>query len=212
MHLKNKKLSFLLAISVLTNSYLANANTYLIDESNFRVLASKCAPTVSYDTLYALVKTESSFNPFAIGVVNDSIKIKQAKNIEDALVNIQILEREGKNYSIGLGQINKFNFKKLGLSAEQLLDPCTNLKATASILNQCFLSVSKFDDADRLAKSLSCYYSGNEVTGFKHGYIDRVKQNSKVFIPSISILSTENINKNIELVINVEKSNEGLIF
>ena len=119
----------LFSLCALTFAQVTNAET-IFD------LAKKCAPNVSTDTVLALVKTESSFNPFAIGVVGGSVK--QPTNIVDALATVEKLEREGKNYSLGLGQINKGNFKRLNVSAETMFNPCENLKASQKILSDAY--------------------------------------------------------------------------
>ena len=178
-----------------------------INAEDFRALAYKCASNISFDTLHAIVKTESSFNPFAIGVVNGSIK--QPKTLQNALLSVQQLEKEGKNYSLGLGQINKANFSRLNLNAEQLFDPCTNLQATSKILSECYMQ-AKGSEGQRLEKTLSCYFSGNEVQGLKLGYVDQVKSNAQTFIPSISKLQQQSLKE--DFVVSVEKTKNGLIF
>ena len=102
---------------------------------DFGDLAKRCAPEVSEDTLRALVRTESSFNPYAIGIVGGGSK--QPKAFHEAMAIIAQLELEGKNYSVGLAQINKKNFSKLGINAAGALDACTNLKAASKILSEC---------------------------------------------------------------------------
>lgn len=82
---------------------------------DFGELAKRCAPEVSEDTLRALVRTESSFNPYAIGIVGGGSR--QPKAFHEAMAIIAQLELEGKNYSVGLAQINKKNFSKLGINA-----------------------------------------------------------------------------------------------
>ena len=54
--------SVIFAIPFLALVHSANAES-------FDDLAGRCAPNVSLDTLKALIKTESSFNPYAIAVV-----------------------------------------------------------------------------------------------------------------------------------------------
>lgn len=98
---------------------------------DFGELAKRCAPEVSEDTLRALVRTESSFNPYAIGIVGGGSR--QPKAFHEAMAIIAQLELEGKNYSVGLAQINKKNFSKLGINASGALDACTNLKAASKI-------------------------------------------------------------------------------
>lgn len=212
-----KKFTLTLALFLSVNSLAAEAA--LIDEETFKSLASRCAATVAPETLYALVKTESSFNPFAIGVVGGYVK--QATNLQDALALVQKLEREEKNYSIGLGQINKSNFSKLGLTAEQLFDPCVNLTATTQILSECYVR-TEGAVAVRLGKALSCYYSGNEQTGFRLGYVDRVKNNAALQtqqIPSIYLMNNSgfgdderSVHHVSQLIISVNEVKKGLIF
>ena len=72
------------------------------------------------------------------------------------------------NYSVGLSQINKTNFAAQNLSKDNMFDACDNLQAGSLILKECY---------DRLKdwpKAYSCYYSGDAVTGFRHGYVNKV--------------------------------------
>ncbi|MGN0916014.1 MAG: lytic transglycosylase domain-containing protein [Succinivibrio sp.] len=155
---------------------------------NFDALASKCAPDVSKDTLHALVLTESSMNPYAVAVVGQ--KVTQPISISEALSLVKKLDATGANYSLGLGQINVKNFKTLGVTAEEMFDPCENLKATQYILKDCFVRAKAKDKSQgkQLGDALSCYYSGNEKTRYK-GYVQKVIANSdkytSVRIPSI---------------------------
>lgn len=197
-----KRCAFVLMLALSSSSFSFAA----INTEDFKLLAQKCAANVSFDTLHALVKTESSFNPFAIGVVNGTIT--QPTSLQSALISVQKLERDGKNYSVGLGQINKSNFAKLNLTAEQLFDPCINLQATAKVLTDCYIQ-AKGSEEQRLGKALSCYYSGNDQLGFKLGYVDQVKNNAQIKIPSIRKLQQSS---NQDLVVKVDSVNDGLIF
>lgn len=134
---------------------------------DFQAVAVECAPTVAPTTLQALVRVESGFNPYAIGVVNGRLE-RQPKNKAEAVATIKALESAGFNYSVGLGQVNKHNFTKYGITAESALEPCENLKASASILSGCFhRAKNTMSENDALLASFSCYYSGNFQTGFK---------------------------------------------
>lgn len=106
-------------------------------------------------------------NPLAIAVVGG--KVKQPSTLSDALALVKELESQGSNYSLGLGQINVKNFKTLGVTAEEMFDPCENLKATQYILKDCFVRAKGKDKSQgkQLGDALSCYYSGNEKTGYK---------------------------------------------
>lgn len=160
----------------------------------FDALADKCAPDVSKDTLQALIKTESSMNPLAIAVVGG--KVKQPSTLSDALALVKELESQGRNYSLGLGQINVKNFNRLDVTAEDMFEPCKNLQATQHILKECFVKAQKEDKTEgkQLGDALSCYYSGNEQTGYK-GYVQQVVSNAdkyaSVKIPSINEVKKE---------------------
>lgn len=160
----------------------------------FDALADKCAPDVSKDTLQALIKTESSMNPLAIAVVGG--KVKQPSTLSDALALVKELESQGSNYSLGLGQINVKNFNRLGVTAEDMFEPCKNLQAAQHILKECFVNAQKEDKTEgkQLGDALSCYYSGNEQTGYK-GYVQQVVSNAdeyaSVKIPSIKEVKKE---------------------
>ena len=86
---------------------------------------------------------------------------------------------DGRNFSVGLGQINVGNFRRLGLNTSSAFDPCQNLSAMQSVLTECFdragLTQSRVDPLQSaLRKALPCYYSGNFSTGFRQGYVQKV--------------------------------------
>lgn len=116
-----------------------------------------------------VVRVESSANPFAIGVVGGQL-VRQPKTLEEALATTRMLETNGYNYSVGAAQVNRSNFRKYGLdSHEKAFDFCANLVAGSNILAGCYHS-AKGD----WGKAFSCYYSGNFVTGFRHGYVQKI--------------------------------------
>ena len=152
---------------------------------DFDNLAKRCAPSVAADTLRAIVQTESNFNPYAIGVVGSSVK--QPKSFQEAMSTIAALEQQGADYSVGIAQINKKNFSKLNINAMQALDACTNLKAAAVILSDCYAQAQRQGKSEKqsLNDALSCYYSGNFKTGYKHGYVEKVHKYAES-VPSIT--------------------------
>lgn len=123
---------------------------------------------VSPTIMQHIVKVESSGNPYAIGVVGGRLQ-RQPRNLTEAISTANMLEKKGYNFSLGIAQVNRYNLKKYGLhSYEQAFQICPNLKAGALILKECY------DRAKDWGKSFSCYYSGNFVTGYKHGYVQKV--------------------------------------
>jgi type IV secretion system protein VirB1 len=148
-----------------------------MDVSVFLVLALTCAPQVHADTARALVSVESAFNPWAIGVVGGAL-LRQPRTRAEALATARALQAANWNFSVGLGQINVGNFERLGLTLESAFEPCANLAAMQAVLAECSARASgsalKAVNQVALRQALSCYYSGNFVTGFRHGYVRKV--------------------------------------
>ena len=145
-----------------------------MDATMFLALAMACAPQVDAATARALVAVESGFNSHAIGVVGGVLE-RQPRTVSEARATATALRQQGWDFSVGLAQINQRNFDRLGLTLASAFDPCENLRAMQAVLGECF------DRAGRLSppkvairQALSCYYSGNFVTGFDHGYVRRV--------------------------------------
>jgi len=150
-----------------------------MDASPFLALAMACAPQVDSRTTHALATVESSLNPHAIGVVG-GVLVRQPRYRQEALVTARSLQAQGWNFSVGLAQINVRNVRRMGLRLEDAFEPCTNLRAMQTILGDCYArstvlgSTGPARDQHRLRQALSCYYSGNFETGFRHGYVQRV--------------------------------------
>jgi type IV secretion system protein VirB1 len=146
-----------------------------MDPLTFIAFVAACAPQVDIATAHALVAAESSFNAHAIGVVAGSLE-RQPRNRAEALATARRLRTDGWNYSVGLAQINVRNFERLGLTVQAAFDPCANLGAMQVVLTDCYDRAARqgTDPQRSLRRALSCYYSGNFVTGFNHGYVQRV--------------------------------------
>jgi type IV secretion system protein VirB1 len=124
---------------------------------------------VPAEVMHHVVRVESSYNPYAIGVVGGRLA-RQPKNLSEAVATAHMLESRGYNFSLGLAQVNRYNLGKYGLETyEKAFDVCPNLTAGSRILAECH-SRSNGD----WGKSFSCYYSGNFVTGYRHGYVQKV--------------------------------------
>ncbi|MBZ3929531.1 lytic transglycosylase [Xanthomonas citri pv. thirumalacharii] len=134
----------------------------------FEKLAAECAPDVHPTTLKGVVSTESSWNPYAIGVVGGRLD-RQPRSLAEAVATARELERQGFNFSMGLGQVNRYNLAKYGESYETVFEPCRNLKAGSAILKDCFqrAKAQMGDDQQALRAAFSCYYSGNFTRGFR---------------------------------------------
>ncbi len=146
---------------------------------NFNAAVKQCAKDIDPMTFQAIARTESSFNPYAIGVVSGSLK-EQPRNLTDAVKTVKMLRQQGRNFSMGLVQVNVKNMSAYGLTDENIFDICTNLRVGGEILKDCF-SRAKGDEQQRLQQALSCYYSGNFRRGFAShdNYVARVVNNAK---------------------------------
>lgn len=142
-------------------------------------LLASCAPSVAPETMTALVDVESSGNPYAIGVVDGRLE-RQPETLAEALSTARALEAAGWNYSVGLAQVNRLNFKVYRLTLEQAFEPCRNLATGAAILGECYARATIDRDPQvGLRAALSCYYSGGFERGFQPdddgtSYVERV--------------------------------------
>jgi type IV secretion system protein VirB1 len=124
---------------------------------------------VSAEVMQHVVHVESGSNPYAIGVVGGQL-VRQPQNLGEAVATVQMLDAKGYNYSLGVAQVNRANLGRYGLdSYEKAFEVCPNLAAGARILAACYAS----SDSD-WGKAFSCYYSGNFVTGYRDGYVQKV--------------------------------------
>lgn len=142
---------------------------------NFEALATSCAPHVAPATLRAMATVESSLNPHAIGVVNGKLA-RQPRNLPEAISTVMALRLQGVRFSAGLIQIYVRNWPTYHLDHESVFDPCANLRAAAGILTACYSRASVKSSLPQVAlrNALSCYYSNNFVTGYQHGYVQKV--------------------------------------
>lgn len=155
-------------------------------------LAQECAPQIHPDTLRRVVEVESSYNPYAIGVVGGRLQ-RQPRSLSEAVATAKSLDAAGHNFSVGLAQVNKQNFTRFGLTLESAFNPCENLRVGAAILAECFDRARRSRDSQSaLRAALSCYYSGNFSTGFREGYVgkiedsERARSSKTIWVPALT--------------------------
>ncbi|WP_083772826.1 lytic transglycosylase domain-containing protein [Erwinia tasmaniensis] len=143
---------------------------------------ARCAPDVHPVTINALIETESGRNPYAVANVSDN-ESRQFKSLEEAIRYVNNLDRQGKNYSAGLMQINSNNFKSYGLDNNKVFDVCKNIQVGAKILTENFERQQGGSEQKKVRNALSRFYSGNDKRGyikeFNHdgkSYVERVEQ------------------------------------
>jgi type IV secretion system protein VirB1 len=168
----------------------------------FLALAQECAPTVSPQTMAAIINVESGYHPYAIGVVGGRLT-RQPANPEEAIATAKALEADGWNFSMGVAQVNRYNLPRYQITYEQAFDACTNLRVGSKILEECFMRASKriTDSQAALQAAISCYYSGNFTRGFqpdaagKPSYVQKVLASAAMpakAIPVVPSIQTGN--------------------
>lgn len=116
-----------------------------------------------------IVQVESGGNPLAIGVVGGTLE-RQPRDLGEAVATARMLDRTGYNYALGVAQVSRDNLVRYGLDTpEKAFDGCANLVAGARILAECYGRSGR-----DWGKAFSCYYSGDFVTGYREGYVQRV--------------------------------------
>lgn len=150
-------------------------------------LIQQCANQMPLNLAQAIVKTESRFNPYAIGVNKAKALKKQPKSYTEAISIATHLIQRGYNIDMGLAQINSSNLHWLGLSVEQVFDPCVNLNTMQKIYHMCFKKGGSEE------KALSCYNTGSLSKGFRNGYVSKVMNNKTLIASSNPRSSTVHI-------------------
>ncbi len=142
-------------------------------------LAAQCAPGVAPATIAAIVQTESRGFELAIGVNGLARQPAPAANLAEAIQTARYYVGKGYSVDLGLGQINSRNMKALGLTWDNVFDPCTNLAAAGAVLAGNYHKVSAGLHPQRALRiALSMYNTGSQSRGFSNGYVGKVVGNA----------------------------------
>jgi type IV secretion system protein VirB1 len=153
-------------------------------------LTARCAPSVAFETLAAVMRAESSFRPFALGVNGPGGgSISPASREAAVAIATDLILRQGRSVDLGLMQVNSGNLRALGLSVADALDPCTNLAAGARILREDYAAASRgeADPQRALRVAFSRYNTGHPERGFTNGYVQRVQGAAEIVVPAIRL-------------------------
>ncbi|WP_226341908.1 lytic transglycosylase domain-containing protein [Sphingomonas sp. NIC1] len=104
-------------------------------------LAAQCAPDVAPATIAAIVQTESRGFELAIGVNGLARQPAPATSVAQAVQTARSYVDKGYSVDLGLGQINSRNMKALGMTWDNVFDPCTNIAAAGAVLSGNYRSV-----------------------------------------------------------------------
>lgn len=121
-----------------------------------------CAAGVAPRTMAAVVRVESGGWPLTIhdNTANRSYRFSGRRAAESTAQQLLAAQH---NLDLGLAQINSSNLPGLGLGAAELFDPCTNLRAGATILQRAYAAAAHRFGAGQVALryALSAYNSGS---------------------------------------------------
>ena len=160
-----------------------------ISPTEFRAIAAACAPDIPLATLRAIARAESAFHPYALSLdhprraareqgfqAGEILLARQPTNLAEARAWTRWLLERGRSVSIGLVQISTQHASDLGLSVDELFDPCTNLRAGARVLTAEYQRAAavRGEGQDALRQALSEYNSGSSTVGFDNGYVSSV--------------------------------------
>lgn len=136
-------------------------------------LAQQCAPEVATEAVVPLVTTESGGDSLAINV-NKGPRVRATSIAEGAAI-VRRYMAAGYTVDVGLAQINSANFARLGVTVEEVFEPCMNLRLASSVLQQGYELASRhYTGMDAISATYSLYNTGTLTRGFRNGYVGRV--------------------------------------
>ena len=141
-------------------------------------LLMMCAPAVDPVTMAAVVMQESGGQPWVINN-NTTNKSVTFASKPAAVAAAEAAVGRGESVDMGLAQINSKNLAALGLTVEQVFDPCTNIAAGAGILAR------GYQKTGSLGSALSIYNTGRSDSKIGAAYAQKVFGLAGVNVPRI---------------------------
>lgn len=143
-------------------------------------LLMMCAPAVDPVTMAAVVKQESGGRPWVIN--NNTTKKSVTFDSKAAAVAAAVAAiGHGDSVDMGLAQINSKNLPMLGLSVDQVFDPCTNIATGAAILT------AGYQKTGSLGGALSTYNTGRSDSKIGAAYAQKVFGQAGVRTPDVKV-------------------------
>ena len=145
-------------------------------------LLRQCAPEVAPVTMAAVVQTESGGWPWTInvnGLPGGSMRFNDQQAAVTAAVRYI---RMGYKVDLGIAQVDSENLPWLGLSVQQIFNPCSNLQAAQRILVGAYHQAGA-SGTQSLYGAFQAYNSGN--TSGDGRYAKVVYRQAGVEIPAI---------------------------
>ncbi|HYD60591.1 MAG TPA: lytic transglycosylase domain-containing protein [Noviherbaspirillum sp.] len=135
-------------------------------------LVQQCAPVIEPGLATRLLKRESGYNPFAIGLDGKERLLPQPRTYEEAVRTAETLIKQGKTFSVGISQVHISNVRSYRLTWRQAFDPCTNLAYGQKILQLFHAKALKagFTGDDAVFAALRGYNSGDIYASVSNDY------------------------------------------
>lgn len=139
-------------------------------------LLQQCAPLIDARLASSLVRQESGFNPYAIGLDGRAVLKPQPRSLAEAIQKVKELTAKGITFSVGYAQIHVANVRSAGLTWEQAFDPCTNLSYGQSILVNFHRAAHRagWRDGDAVFAALRGYNSGKIGSNVSNKYASEI--------------------------------------
>ena len=145
----------------------------IYDVPAITALAQQCAPEIATEAVVPLVVTESGGDALAVNV-NKGPRVR-AESVAEGAAIVRRYMAAGYTVDVGLAQINSANFARLGVTVEQVFEPCTNLKLASTVLQQGYgMATRYYTGLDAISATYSLYNTGTLTRGIRNGYVGRV--------------------------------------
>jgi type IV secretion system protein VirB1 len=120
-----------------------------------------------------LVVTESGGDPLRIHVNRGPLV--RAASVASGAAIVRRYMAAGYTVDVGLAQVNSANFARLGVTIEQVFDPCTNLGLASILLQTGYGRASRYyTGVDAISATYSLYNTGTMTGGVRNGYAARI--------------------------------------
>lgn len=139
-------------------------------------LIAQCAPTVSPVLMEALIRTESSWSPYAIAMDKAQGTVRQPATLAEAIATAKELAAAGRKFSVGLAQVHVSNIALYRMTWEQAFDSCQNLAVGQKILWNFYhrASASGYSGVAAIWAALRGYNSGSVDRTVSDEYANRI--------------------------------------
>ncbi|WP_318579503.1 type IV secretion system protein VirB1 [Ochrobactrum sp. AN78] len=155
-------------------------------------LAQSCAPMMASETLAGIVSLESGFAPFNIRINSGPPLMEQPASKAEAIEIATTLAADHQDIQLGLGGIRIDDLLKLKLSVSDAFDPCANLQATATLLEDYYRFAIRIGDDKSMAGKVmlqSFYGRGDPSIGALVKYDSQVRREIQRLKPTIAKLT-----------------------